>query len=92
MTMLTTLNYNPINLLGLFAGCLSLMGTVPQLIKSWRIQSTKDISLLAITLGFTSGVLWLIYGIYQHDLALIVSNSIGITLVSILIFTKLHFG
>jgi len=83
---------DPIHLLGVVAGGMSLIGVATQLVKSWLTRSTRDLSLLALIVSTTSTVLWLIYGFLQADHALVLSNIIGTTFGFLLLFFKLYFG
>ena len=73
------------NLIGTLAGVFTTIAFLPQVIKTWKTQSSSDISLLMFLL-FSGGVLlWLIYGILLHAMPIIVANSITLALsVSIL--------
>ena len=59
---------NLVTVLGLFAGSLTTIAFLPQVIKTWRTRSTKDISLEMFAI-FCSGVLlWIIYGSLVKDI------------------------
>ena len=83
---------SPLDLLGIAAGSLSLVALLPQVVKSWKSKSTKDISLLAVSLAYSGSLLWFIYGILQHDKALVISNAAGLTFGSCLIVLKILYG
>ena len=79
-------------ILGLVAGTLTTVAFVPQLVKTWRTRSAKDVSLLMFV-GFTSGVLlWLVYGILRGDLPVILFNAITFVLASTILYFKIRFG
>ena len=78
-----------IEVIGLLAGFLTMIGFVPQLIKIWRYGSTEGVS-LGMYFVLLSGVsLWLIYGFFINSLSIIISNSIAgiiqICIISIII-------
>jgi MtN3 and saliva related transmembrane protein len=76
--------------LGLIAGFLTTIAFLPQVIKTWKTQSARDISLTMFLL-FCSGVLlWLIYGILIDDLPIIVANIATLLLASSILFFKLR--
>ena len=77
--------------LGLLAALLTTIAFLPQVIKCWKTQKTKDISsLMYITLSI--GVfLWLIYGFLIKDLPLILANLITLILVSSVLFLKMRY-
>lgn len=60
--------------LGLSAGLLTTSCWAPQLVRSYRTRSTLDISWAYIAALGGGIVLWLTYGIFSHDPALIATN------------------
>lgn len=77
--------------LGLTAGFLTTIAFLPQVIKTWKTRSAKDIS-LHMFLIFCIGVsLWLIYGIIIDDLPIIVSNILTLLLASSILFFKIRY-
>lgn len=82
---------NAIQILGLLAGSLTTASFLPQVIKTWRSRSAKDLS-LGMFLLFCCGVfLWLIYGIVVRDIPVIAANLLTLVLASTLLFFKLRF-
>ncbi len=80
-----------VTIIGLMAGTLTTISFFPQVIKTWRSKSAKDIS-LAMFLSFCIGVfLWLIYGILQKDTPIIISNLITLILAGTILFFKLKY-
>jgi len=47
---------------------------LPQVIKTWKSRSAKDLSLGMFSFFCFGVLLWLIYGIYQHDVPVIGAN------------------
>jgi len=91
------LNHNqlfmePVTLLGLIAGIFTTFGIFPQLIKSWRTKSTKDVSLLMYVIVIFGVVLWLTYGFFRGDLPIIFWNVLGFIFISLMIIMKLVYG
>ena len=79
-------------LIGLCAATLTTISFLPQVIKTWKSKSAKDIS-LGMFLCFALGVtLWLIYGISIRDLPIIFANSITLILVSIILVFKFKYS
>ncbi len=78
--------------LGLIAGTCTTFSFLPQVIKSWRSRSTKDVS-LAMFLVFAAGVLfWLVYGVFIHSLSVILANAVTFVLVLAVLVMKLRYG
>jgi MtN3 and saliva related transmembrane protein len=64
------------DLIGALAGTLTTASFVPQVLKTWRSRSARDIS-FGMFLLFSLGVtLWLIYGVAIHSTPIILSNVI----------------
>lgn len=82
---------NAISILGLVAGSLTTIAFLPQVMKTWKTRSAKDLSLGMFSI-FTLGVaLWLAYGIMINDLPVILANVVTLVLASTLLFFKLSW-
>lgn len=67
---------------------ISAFNIVPQIFKSYKTKSTKDLSygmLFVIAIG---NLLWIVYGIHLKDWAIIIANILVISSVIILGFMK----
>jgi MtN3 and saliva related transmembrane protein len=82
---------NITQLLGLTAGALTTVAFLPQVIKTWKSRSAKDLSLGMFSLFCLGVVLWLIYGIMVQDIPVIAANLLTLMLASTLLFFKLRF-
>ncbi|WP_321417754.1 SemiSWEET transporter [uncultured Methanomethylovorans sp.] len=76
-------------MIGYLAGTLTTLAFAPQLLKTLKTKSTKDISLLMLLCSTTGMTLWLYHGLLIKDMALIVANSVSIALASMLLVYKL---
>ncbi len=77
---------------GIAAAVLTTFGFVPQIIKMYRIQSVKDVSLVTL-LQFSAGVaLWTLYGIYRSDIIIIVANAISFITLVVAIVLYYHYN
>ena len=77
--------------LGLFAGGITSIGFIPQLVKGYRTKRLDDVSyLMPIVLTFGM-FLWLLYGIVQEDLAIIAANIFAVSCNSLLVFMKKYY-
>ena len=83
------MDYNQI--LGLIAGGLTTVAFLPQVIKTWKSKSAKDLSLAMFFVFALGTLLWLIYGIIIQQLPIILANSITLALASVLLYFKLRF-
>ena len=83
---------NPVTLIGLAAAFCTTIAFLPQVIRTWRTRSTKDLS-LSMFLVFTTGIfLWLVYGLVIRDLPLIAANGVTFVLSGTILFFKLRHG
>jgi MtN3 and saliva related transmembrane protein len=80
-----------IQLLGLAAGSLTTAAFFPQVVKTWKSRSAKDLSLGMFSLFCVGVLLWLIYGIVVRDVPVIAANLLTLMLASTLLFFKLRF-
>jgi MtN3 and saliva related transmembrane protein len=77
--------------IGLLAGTLTTVSFVPQVLKTWKTRSAKDIS-LEMFLTFCAGVLlWIVYGIYTRQLPVIVPNVATFILASTILVFKVKY-
>jgi MtN3 and saliva related transmembrane protein len=80
-----------IQIIGLLAGGCTTVAFVPQVIKTWRSRSARDLS-LGMFLIFTTGVgLWLLYGFLIRDIPVIAANVITLLLAGWLLVMKLRW-
>ena len=78
-------------IIGYIAGLLTTVSFVPQVIRSWKLRETRDLS-LAMLLLFALGVcLWTIYGVWIDSLPIIAANLISLVLILFLLWLKLRY-
>ena len=76
--------------IGMVAGLFTTLSFLPQVIKTWRSRSTRDIS-LAMFLSFCLGVaLWLVYGVLTAAWPVIIANLATLALAGIILALKLR--
>jgi MtN3 and saliva related transmembrane protein len=79
-------------LLGYGAGILTTAAFVPQVIRTWRSRSCRDIS-YGMLLLFASGILlWFLYGIGIDSVPVMLANGFTLILVLVLVFFKIQYG
>ena len=76
---------------GYVAGTLSTLSFLPQVIRSWKLKETRDLSVLMLVFMCIAIFLWIIYGYWMNSLPLIVSNIITFALVASLLLLKLKY-
>ncbi|PIZ99437.1 MAG: hypothetical protein COX77_01465 [Candidatus Komeilibacteria bacterium CG_4_10_14_0_2_um_filter_37_10] len=81
-----------IEIIGFVAGVLVAISLLPQLIKSWKTKSTKDVALAWTVINLTGQMLWLVYGVYINSTPLVVMSSITMIMNIFIVTLKLKFG
>jgi len=79
-------------IIGASAATLTMFSFVPQIIKSFKTKSVKDVSeitLLQLGLGVT---LWAIYGIHLKNIVIIIANLITLITIAILLIMYIRYG
>jgi MtN3 and saliva related transmembrane protein len=61
--------------LGYFAGVLTVVSFMPQVVRAWRTKQTRDLSLSSFALLITAGSLWAVYGAMSRDWPVVATNS-----------------
>ena len=72
------MNFDLVTLLGFAAGAVTSVGFIPQLIRGYRTKKLQDISYWMPFVLASGMFLWLLYGFFRSDIAIIVANSFGI--------------
>ena len=80
-----------ITILGLIAGALTTIAFLPQLFKTWKSKSAKDVSLETLAIFSFGVLLWLIYGIYLHALPIILANLLTLIFNLIILGLKIKY-
>lgn len=79
-------------IIGVFAGLLTLAIYIPQAVKTIRTKQTRDLSLTTYILLVVSAFLWVAYGLDKTAPSIWVTNSIvgllGLTILAIKIRNK----
>jgi MtN3 and saliva related transmembrane protein len=78
-------------ILGLVAGACTTIAFLPQVLKTWKSRSAKDLSLGMFSFFCFGVLLWLIYGIMDNNVPVIAANLLTLMLASTLLFFKLRF-
>lgn len=82
---------NYINLLGFFAATLTTVAFLPQVFKTWRRKSAKDVSLEMVIFFCTGVFLWLVYGILLQAWPIIIANFLTLIFNLIILGMKIKY-
>jgi MtN3 and saliva related transmembrane protein len=80
-----------VDILGYSAGAITSMTFLPQVIKTWKERSARDISLMMFLIAAVNEIMWIIYGILKNDWVIILTNAVVLVLSITMIFLKLRF-
>lgn len=78
-------------LLGYFAGFLTTVSLVPQVVKTWKTKSVEDFSLGMLLIWWTGIFCWVLYGFLTNAEPIIVWNIITFLLAGAVLAMKLKF-
>ena len=82
---------NTTTIVGFFAGFLTTVSFLPQVLKTWKSRSTSDLSMGMLSI-FSLGVMcWLVYGFLLQESPMIFWNSVTLILVLVILILKLKF-
>src|SRR4051812_46519453 len=88
-SMLSWLDPRTVELIGYVAAVLTTVSFFPQVWKTWRSRSVKDLSLVMLAM-FTAGVfLWLVYGLAHGSLPITIANGVTLALAVCLLAMRL---
>ena len=77
-------------ILGYIAATFTTASFLPQAILTLKTGNTKSLSLSMYSLFTTGVLLWLIYGIYRSDNAIIIANSVTLILSTAILSFKIY--
>jgi MtN3 and saliva related transmembrane protein len=77
---------------GYFAGLLTVVSFLPQVIRTWRSRQVRDLHLGMFILLVTASSLWIIYGAIIGSWPVILTNAGMVALNGALAVAKLRFS
>ena len=85
------MNFDP-EILGLNAGTLSCITFVPQIFKTWKSKSVKDISVSSFLIVVSSTIVWIFYGILINSISVLLTNIVVFFTAIIMLWMKWKFS
>ena len=76
--------------IGYIAGIITTLAFVPQVVRSWRTRSTRDLSLVWLVAFSTGVALWLVYGILLREPPIIAANATTLGLSGVLVWIRIR--
>ena len=80
-----------VDILGYAAGAITSLTFLPQVIKTWREKSAKDVSLLMFVIAAVNEVMWIAYGALLNNWVIILTNAIVLAMSLTMIYLKLRY-
>lgn len=77
--------------LGYFAGAITVVSFLPQVVRAWRTRQTRDLSMGMFALLVISGALWMVYGAINRDWPVVATNAGMVALNGALVVAKLRY-
>lgn len=77
--------------IGFIAFLLTFLIQLPQAIKVYKTKHTADLSVWTYIILTAACTSWLVYGLLQNDLALWLSNGIGLLIAVYILLAKLKY-
>ncbi|MEO7760651.1 MAG: SemiSWEET transporter [Casimicrobiaceae bacterium] len=82
---------NSVDVLGIFAGTLTTISFVPQVLRIVRTRSARDISWGMFGVFATGTTLWIVWGAMQGAIPVIVANAVTLILAFVILVLKWKF-
>ncbi len=77
-------------IIGYIAGTLTTASFIPQVIRTWKLRETRDLSLAMLILFAIGILLWTVYGIWINSFPIIAANVITFVFVLFLLWMKIR--
>ena len=81
-----------VDILGYLAGAVTALTFLPQVLKTAKDRSAKDISLLMFVIAAVNEVMWIVYGALLNNWVIILTNSIVLAMSLTMIFLKFRYS
>lgn len=80
-----------VDILGYSAGAITSLTFLPQVLKTWKAKSAKDVSLLMFIIAAINEVMWIVYGVLLDNWVIILTNAIVLAMSLTMIYLKLKY-
>jgi MtN3 and saliva related transmembrane protein len=80
-----------VDILGYTAGAITSLTFLPQVIKTWKERSARDISLLMFVIAAVNETMWIVYGVLLDNWVIILTNAAVLVMSLIMIYFKLSY-
>ena len=80
-----------LSIIAMVMGIIMSASGIPQIYKSYKRRSSKDVSIVMILIFLFGVVIWTIYGASINNYVIIIPNIVGIFVWSITLFAVLKY-
>ena len=81
---------NLTTVIGLFAAFCTTVSYIPQLKKCWDTGSADDLSLKMFSILAAGIALWIVYGVLQNDMVIVLANSVSLCFLMGILYFRLR--
>lgn len=78
-------------ILGYTASAVTVFTFLPQVIKTWKEKSAKNVSLNMFLIAVANEILWVAYGVLLNNMVIIITNVLMMCMASIMIYLKFRY-
>jgi MtN3 and saliva related transmembrane protein len=79
-----------VEMIGTLAGLCTTAAFLPQVLKTWRSGSARDLSLTMLLTFCVGLVLWLCYGLLIRSAPVVAANTVTLALAAVLVWFKVR--
>ena len=79
------------NVVGYIASAVTVFTFLPQVVKTWKEKSAKNVSLMMFIIAISNEILWIVYGVMRDDMVIILTNIVMMCMASFMIYLKLRY-
>jgi MtN3 and saliva related transmembrane protein len=84
------MSFSP-EIIGLLGGTLSCITFFPQIFKTWKSKSVKDISVSSFLIVVASTIVWVVYGSLINSISVVSTNIVVFFTAIIMLWMKWKF-
>jgi MtN3 and saliva related transmembrane protein len=86
------MNFTSLDWLGILAGVLTTISFIPLVLRILRTQSADDVSWGMLSVFATGTTLWIVWGVLQPAIPVIIANAVTLILAFAILVTKWGFS
>ena len=83
---------NGVDILGYAAGAITTLTFLPQVLKTWKRKSAKDVSMMMFIIAAVNEVMWIVYGALLDNWVIILTNVVVLIMSLTMITLKIRFS